>query len=124
MKGDIKMSYKACDVAEYVIFYSHAKDYSISNLRLQKLLYLIQEEFSKIGRKCFDDDIEYWDCGPIIENVYRRYKVYGGGNIPGFIAKNPSNIVDNDKALIASVVDRYKYESSIQLAKVICIQQS
>lgn len=113
------MSYKARDVAEYIIFYSHSKDYSISNLKLQKLLYFVQKEFFKSGRKCFEDEIEYWDCGPIIEDVYRRYKVYGGGNIPGFIAKNPSDITEDDKTLIASIVDRYKYESSIQLAKII-----
>lgn len=118
------MSYKACDVAEYVIFYSHSKDYSISNLRLQKLLYFIQEEFYKIGRNCFDDDIEYWDCGPIIEDIYRRYKVYGGGNIPGFIAKNPNSIADDDKALVAFVVDRYKYKSTTQLDKIIRAQHS
>ena len=118
------MSYEACDVAEYIIFYSHSKDYSISNLRLQKLLYFIQEEFYKIGRNCFDDEIEYWDCGPIIEDVYRQYKVYSGGNIPGFIAKNPSDITDDDKTLIASVVDRYKCKSTVQLDKIIYTQQS
>lgn len=118
------MPYKACDIAEYVIFYSYAKDYSISNLRLQKLLYLIQEEFSEVERKCFDDEVEYWDCGPIIDDVYRKYKVYSGGNIPGFIAKSPSDITDNDKTLIASVVDNYKHESTTQLDKIIRARQS
>ena len=117
------MSYKARDVAEYIIFYSHSKDYSISNLKLQKLLYFVQKEFFKSGRKCFEDEMEYWDCGPVVNDVYTKYKVYNGGNIPGFIAKNPNSIADDVKALIASVVDRYKYESTTQLDKIIRIQQ-
>lgn len=34
--------YDVQDVAEYVITYSEVKDYGISNLKLQKILYLIQ----------------------------------------------------------------------------------
>lgn len=113
------MPYKVFDIAEYIIFYSHLKNYSISNLKLQKLLYFIQKEFFKNGRKCFEDEIEFWDCGPIIDNIYKKYKVYSGGNIPGFIAKNPSNITDDDKAIMATVIDKYKYNSSTEMLKII-----
>lgn len=112
------MSYNACDVAEYVVFYSNSKDYSISNLKLQKLLYFIQGEFLKNGRECFNDEMEAWDYGPVVDEAYKKYKVYSGGNIPGFIAKNPSNITDDDKAIIASVVDNYKDYTASQLVEI------
>ena len=36
------MSYKVLDVCKYVIDYSNEKEYGISNLKLQKILYFIQ----------------------------------------------------------------------------------
>ena len=76
------MRYCACDVAEFIIFYCHTVDLHISNLELQKLLYLVYKEYAKAGKECFNDKIEYWDCGPIFIDVYRKFKVYSGGNIP------------------------------------------
>ena len=59
--------YDVQDVAEYVITYSEVKDYGISNLKLQKILYLIQA-YSLIHTKkpCFSEDIEAWDFWPVI----------------------------------------------------------
>ena len=39
------MSYKVLDVCKYVIDYSNEKEYGISNLKLQKILYFIQAYF-------------------------------------------------------------------------------
>ena len=38
------MSYKVLDVCRFVINYSNERDYGISNLKLQKVLYFIQAE--------------------------------------------------------------------------------
>ena len=48
--------YDVQDVAEYVITYSEVKDYGISNLKLQKILYLILA-YSLIHTKkpCFSE---------------------------------------------------------------------
>ena len=74
--------YDVQDVAEYVITYSEVKDYGISNLKLQKILYLIQA-YSLIHTKkpCFSEDIEAWDFGPVIPEVYRKYKQFGSTDI-------------------------------------------
>lgn len=54
------MSYKVLDVCRYVIDYSNEKEYGISNLKLQKILYFIQAYFliKQPSRCCFDDRIE------------------------------------------------------------------
>ena len=39
------MEYNAIDVAKYIVFYCIGKNYSISNLKLQKLLYFVQAYF-------------------------------------------------------------------------------
>ena len=45
------MSYKVLDVCKYVIDYSNEKEYGISNLKLQKILYFIQTGFLSHQRK-------------------------------------------------------------------------
>ena len=75
--------YKVSDVCRLVIDYSNEMNYGISNLKLQKILYLIQAYFlSKSSHGCFDERIEAWDFGPVVPKAYREYKQYGGGNIP------------------------------------------
>ena len=74
--------YDVQDVAEYVIVYSKYKDCGISNLKLQKILYLVQAYFLiQTKNPCFLEDIEAWDFGPVIPEVYRKYKQFGGADI-------------------------------------------
>lgn len=75
--------YDVCDVCRYVINYSNKKEYSISNLKLQKLLYFIQAVFIiDKGKQCFNDPIEAWDFGPVVPKAYREFKMYGCADIP------------------------------------------
>lgn len=75
--------YDVCDVCRYVINYSNKKEYSISNLKLQKLLYFIQAVFIiDKGKQCFNDQIEAWDFGPVVPKAYREFKMYGCADIP------------------------------------------
>lgn len=56
------MAYNVLDVCRYVINYSNDKDYGISNLKLQKILYFIQAYFLiSANKKCFEEKIEAWD---------------------------------------------------------------
>lgn len=78
-----KQSYNVMDVSRYIINYSNKKDYSISNLKLQKLLYFIQVYFLvKHGKECFGSTIEAWAFGPVVPEAYREFKRFGGGEIP------------------------------------------
>lgn len=75
--------YDVCDVCRYVINYSNKKEYSISNLKLQKLLYFIQAVFIiDKSKQCFNDPIEAWDFGPVVPKAYREFKMYGCADIP------------------------------------------
>ena len=52
--------YKAIDVARHIINYSNEKRYGISNLKLQKLLYMVQAYYlvkTDEHKPCFDDPI-------------------------------------------------------------------
>lgn len=73
----------AIDVSRYVINKCHDMNISISNLKLQKLLYFAQGYSLAItGNPLFGEEIEPWDFGPVVPEVYRHYKMYGANEIP------------------------------------------
>lgn len=124
------MSYNALDVSQYVIKYSNDQDYGISNLKLQKILYFIQAYFLiRKNEPCFANKIEAWDIGPVIPDVYDKYRQYPSGDIPteDYFSTDEDNIwnskrvkyqdviADNDKQIINKVVDKFADNSAIGL---------
>ena len=72
----------ANDVAKYVIRYYYDKDINISNLKLQKVLYFLQaQHLVSTDEKLFYQDIEAWDFGPVVTEVFHKYFRFGGGSI-------------------------------------------
>lgn len=77
------MTYKAIDIARYVINYLEDSGRHISNLKLQKILYYIQAAFlSETGLPCYEDDIVRWRHGPVVKSVYDEFRCYTDENIP------------------------------------------
>ena len=131
--------YNVLDVAIYVINYAHDADYgeSMSNLKLQKILYYIQAAFLvEKNRECFKAVIIAGEFGPVIPEVYQKYKIYGRRGIPKqenrkvlqldcekmrIIKKEIAEISRGDKRLIEKVVDTYAaITEPIALAKKTC----
>lgn len=124
------------DVARYIINYSNEKGYSISNLKLQKLLYFVQAyylSFTPAHEPCFNDDIEAWDFGPVVPAVYQEFKSFGGSDIPPVknYYKNKNNfwsiqsvpfdndcIAPDDKKNINDVVDKFSIYSASELVEL------
>lgn len=74
--------YDAMAIAKYVIDKCTHDGVPISNLQLQKILYFIQLNFLKILDKiAFNNDIEAWQHGPVVPDVYSLYSGYGGTKI-------------------------------------------
>lgn len=71
---------KAYDVSLYFLFLAgreNAGD-TISNLKIQKMLYYAQGHYLAIfGKPLFDDPIEAWDYGPVVKAIYDKFKKYG-----------------------------------------------
>ena len=44
----MKTPYNALDVAHYIVKYSNEHSYEISNIKLQELLYFVQEIYDKV----------------------------------------------------------------------------
>jgi uncharacterized phage-associated protein len=75
--------YKAVEVAEYMLARAYENGDVITNLKLQKLLYYAQAWYMvhHEGKKLFIDDIEAWKWGPVIKDLYLKYKRYGNSGI-------------------------------------------
>jgi uncharacterized phage-associated protein len=74
----------AHDVARYFVSLvdEEAGD-SITNLKLQKLLYYAQGvHLALCDAPLFPEQIEAWTHGPVVPRVYRQYKQHGGEPIP------------------------------------------
>lgn len=113
------MIYKALDIAKYVVDYSFDRKKTVSNLRLQKILYFIQAEFlvSK-NIPCFFEDIYAWSLGPVVPEVYREYKIFGSASIPSKGTKDVYyEIMQSDKDLINEMVDQCNEYSTSMLVQ-------
>ncbi len=87
-KGEMLM-YNVIDVAKYIIFFCKKNGYSISNLKLQKLLYFVQAQFLvTLGQPAFSETIEAWDFGPVVPAAYHYFKIWGNAEIPAIFAND------------------------------------
>lgn len=134
------MKYNVIDVCRHIINYSNEKEYGVSNLKLQKLLYFTQAYFLMTKKEaCFYEKIEAWDLGPVVPVAYREYKQFGSGNIPTItyiIEKDNENIwnskvipyydeiiSEEDKERIEAVVDKFSEYSASDLVRLTHIQK-
>ena len=128
------MAYNVLEVYRHIINYSNDKNYEISNLKLQKLLYFAQGCFLiDKDRPCFNEKIEAWDLGPVVPEAYREYKVYGATSIPpikqvfkinkdnwlksGYVEYKDNIIIDEDKTELNEVVDSLSKLSAFDLVE-------
>ena len=76
--------HSAHDIAKYFISLvdEDAGD-SISNLKVQKLLYYAQGfHLAMFGTPLFPEAIKAWVHGPVVPQVWHQYKEFGSGPIP------------------------------------------
>lgn len=57
--------------------------WQISNLQLQKILYMADMNFTGQSHvRLIDEDFEAWDYGPVLPSLYHKCKVFGSKAIP------------------------------------------
>ena len=66
--------FSAHNVAIYIINWCLDHNVPITNLKLQKLLYFVQGEYSRAkGTRLIGDDFYAWQLGPVVPKVYAEY---------------------------------------------------
>lgn len=113
--------YDVIMICRFIINYCNEKHYSITNLRLQKILYFLQLYFIEMrGERCFINSMEAWDLGPVSPDAYAKYRVYGASEIPSINNKpsKDSSIQPEDQDLIRAVLDKLSKYSTWQLVDI------
>lgn len=95
--------YLALEIAKYIIDKCTKDNCPISNLQLQKILYYIQREFLQQGTIAFPENIEAWQFGPVIPEVYKQY--CGFGALP-IRMKYVIVIRSNDENIINPIIEK------------------
>ena len=68
----------ADQVADYIIWRTHDAGDTLTNLKLQKLLYYAQAWYLALnGMRLFDDTFKAWVHGPVNLTTYHRFKELG-----------------------------------------------
>lgn len=95
--------YSALDLSKYIVSKCIEDGHPISNLQLQKILYYIQKDFLQRDEIAFSDNIEAWQFGPVVPNVYYYYCGYGA--MPISITKEAFSILPSDAPYIDKIVE-------------------
>ncbi|ENV3697899.1 Panacea domain-containing protein [Vibrio cholerae] len=75
--------YDALDVAYKMLQLAKGKGIALSNLQLQKLVYISHGYM--LGWKSKElvrDEIQAWKYGPVIHSIYNQFKEHGANKIP------------------------------------------
>jgi uncharacterized phage-associated protein len=73
----------ASQVAGWLINLSHDKEAPVSNLKLQKLLYYSQAwNLAFYKEPLFDEDFQAWVHGPVVPEIFRKYREHKWNAIP------------------------------------------
>lgn len=95
------------DIANYFLALSAQDEDSgeaISNLKMQKLAYYAQGAYLAVyGEPLFVEHIEAWTHGPVVPDLYYRFKEYGGNSI-AFDQQIDLSIYDKDQREILDEV--------------------
>ncbi len=98
------MAYEAIEIAKYIINKCTVDGCPVSNLQIQKILYFLQKHYlQNENTVLFYDDIEAWQFGPVVPEVYYKYCGYGSMRIHRLY--NNYTITDIDREKIDTIVE-------------------
>ena len=93
---------------EYIRNFEDEDTDDISNMKLQKLLFYAQSAFLAIkGEALFDNKILAWQHGPVIKEVYEKYKDKGNQGIIEYDENNLKDISKEDNDLLIDVYNLF-----------------
>lgn len=96
------------------------RDWNISNLALQKILYIAEMyHLGMTGKPLIREDFEAWDYGPVVPEVYSQARGFGSGPVPNVFHWIPSVPPHTEEhKILAEVADMTKRFSAGQLVDI------
>ncbi|MBC8947343.1 Panacea domain-containing protein [Xenorhabdus indica] len=105
------------DVADYFLACCNEESGdTISNLKLQKLVYYAQGfSLALLKKPLFKEQIEAWMHGPVVPAIYRKYKEHGNQALPIPTNLDLNKFSDDEKGLLNEVYDVFGQFSAWKL---------
>lgn len=95
-----------------------AADWSLSNLQLQKVLYLADMNFVGQGnRRLFEEPFEAWDYGPVVPRLYHHLKIFGSKPVQDVFWKAGSIDGSVEAQILERAYQATRYQSPAQLVE-------
>ena len=107
---------KAIDIAPFVINHCHDKNYAITPLKLQKLIYYLKVWSIVNTKPIVRDSFRRWKLGPVSLELYTRYKKYGRNNIDSQNVSNQVHLSNDQAAFLHFIVDVYAVFDAVSLS--------
>lgn len=119
--------FKAMEVANYIVEYEISKNRRIYNIKLQKLLAFLADEWeAKFNTFPFEESFENWFLGPAVPVVYRTYhRTNQYEPIPKPFAVTEGNcriyykgtFTKDEEAVIQHVCERFKKVTGFKMVQ-------
>lgn len=111
------MSYPVIDIANKIIADTDtSQGDTISNLKLQKMLYYLQGFFmAAFGQKLFEAPVEAWQYGPVVREAYFHFNQFGQGAVN---LRGDEQIIElprKENELFKEVMKEFGHFSAIKL---------
>ncbi|NEU29924.1 DUF4065 domain-containing protein [bacterium LRH843] len=114
----------AYQVANYFLYKSHHDDtarYTISPLKLQKLVYYAEAWYTTMNNNeenLIKEDFEAWVHGPVVPSLYGKYREYGYHQIDKVDSEPLSSLSDKVKNFLDSIWEIYGHFEAKELEKL------
>ena len=114
------MSHDARSVANELIRRAHEAERAITPMQVLKLVYYCHAWMLGIyGRPLVRQPIEAWRYGPVVRELYRSIREYGGDPIPLLIDGAPHEDYDSkEQQIIDQVWEQYGPLTGLQLSSL------
>lgn len=105
-------TYKATEISKFII----RKFENINPLSLMRILYFLSRDWkNEYGYNLFPEKIKIISSGPMVEEVYKKYRTWGSSKI---FKKEEFEIDKVDQDKIIEIVNKYPYNSSAELLEL------
>ena len=115
--------YNSRGVANVILHYANDAGKKLTPMQLIKLVYLAHAwSLALLGRPLITDDVQAWQYGPVIPNVYRAFNRFGSAPITDFAKQLftdlefPADLDKDEQKVVHAVVNSYGDMQAFQLS--------
>lgn len=116
------MSHSSVDVAYRLLQIAKEKDIQLSNLQLQKLIYIAHGYLlGWVGEPLIRDDVQAWKYGPVLPEVYKNFKDNGRSKVSTDGIENinfGSDFTENEETCLKGVLNLYGEDPAESLINI------